>query len=178
MARTAVEDRPCWRCGYEPDGFDWLGRARETAAADQAAAARQVERAGQLSDVEHEARELVARVRADLADVQAWLARVQGVVDDLPRGTKTGAGGALQVTRRARRRARPVVLIADVLARLAREREAAGNAAGRGRPSLIGLVLAVMAIDADIASGRRSMPGLARTAWLAGVSETTVTNAF
>jgi hypothetical protein len=43
---------------------------------------------------------------------------------------------------------------------------------------LIGLVLAVLAIDADIASGRRGMPGMVRTAWLAGVSETTVTNAF
>lgn len=177
-ARTATEERPCWRCGYEPDGFDWLGRARATAAADQAAALREVERAGQLSDAECEARAVVAQIRADLADLQTWLTRLQGVVDDLPRVTKTGSGGALQVTRRARRRARPVVLIADVLARLAREREAAGNAGGRGRPPLIVLVLAVMALDADIASGRRSMPGLSRAAWLAGVSETTVTNAF
>ena len=177
-ATMVVDERPCWRCRSDPDGFDWLRRARETAAADQTAAAQQVERAGQLSATEREARDVVARIRADLADVQIWMDRLQGVVEDLPRVTKTGSGGALQVTRRARRRARPVVLIADVLARLAREREAAGNAAGRGRPPLIGLVLAVLAIDADIASGRRGMPGMARTAWLAGVSETTVTNAF
>lgn len=175
---SAADDRPCWRCGYEPDGYDWLAQARKAHERDQAEAAADEQRVAELADVEAAARAEVAAWRARLVDVQGWVDRLQLVTAAAPALTKTGSGGALQVRRDAGRRYRPVFLIADFLFRFTAAREAAGVAGGRGRPPKLPLVAAVMALDAELGSGRRSMAGLDRTVWLAGVSERTVTNGW
>lgn len=176
---AADTDRPCWRCGYEPGGYDWLAEARRVHEREQAEAAHGRQRAEELAEAECEARAQVRFARAALADVEGWRDRLQGVVEDLPTLVKTGHRGTLRVARAGRRRSRPLFVLADGLARHDAARTAAGKPAdGRGRPSVMPWVMTVMAVDADVRSGRRSMAGMKRTAWFAGVSETTVTNTW
>jgi hypothetical protein len=172
----AVE-RPCWRCGYEPDGYAWLADARGVHERDQAAAAALGERAGELAEVSRAARRAVRRVRARLVDVRRHARRLQDVLADVPVLTKTGPGGALEVQSEGGPWSRGVWLLAEFLAADAAVRDAFGMSP-RGRPPVYPLVVALMAADGSREAGRRVMLGLDRAAWLAGVARRSVTTAF
>ena len=163
----------CWRCGEA----SWLASAREVFEADQEQAAADAERVDELRAGQRRARRRVTRARRRLAYVQAWHDRVAGVVQAMPKLTKTGSRGRLRLKAGPGAKARPVWLIADFLARTAAERAERG-VSGRGRPSQHPLVVGVMAIAADPAGGKRSMAGLRPTAAFAGVTSRTVTNAW
>jgi hypothetical protein len=163
----------CWRCGEA----SWLASAREVFEADQERAAADAERVDELRAGQRGAGRRVVRARRRLAYVQAWHDRVVGVVQAMPKLTKTGSRGRLRLKAGPGAKARPVWLIADFLARMAAERAERG-VTGRGRPSQHSLVVGVMAIAADPAAGKRSMAGLHPTAAFAGVTSRTVTNAW
>ncbi|MFI5837735.1 hypothetical protein ACIA5A_29060 [Micromonospora sp. NPDC051300] len=130
----------CWLCGYT-----WLAEQRARFAADQAAAA---------ADVEARFTALVERTRAEqtVAELTAWVDRLRSTIEDC------ATGG---------RRERAAHLLADLLVR-----EDAARVSSRGRRSKLGLVCGVLAVD-QVA--RITRPGRARTAELAGVTERTVT---
>jgi hypothetical protein len=163
----------CWRCA----DARWLAEVRAVHERDQAAAAADVERVDELRAAHRRTVRAVARARKRLGYMQAWQARVAGVVEALPKLTKTGSRGRLELKAGPGSKARAVWLLADFLARQAAERAQRG-VAGRGRPPQHHLVVAVMAIAADPAAGLRSMAGLNPTAVFAGVTTRTVTNAW
>ncbi|GIF08883.1 hypothetical protein [Actinoplanes siamensis] len=143
--------------------------------ADQAQAAAEAGRVDELHAVVRAARRRVARAQRRLDYVRGWQARVTGVFEALPRLTKTGSRGKLELKEGPGREARAVWLIADFCARMQAERAARG-VSGRGRPPQHPLVVGVMAIAADPAAGRRSMEGLGWTALYAGVTTRTVSS--
>lgn len=96
--------------------------------------------------------------RRQVAVAAGWADRVGRVLREFARG-----GG----------RGRAVELLADLLAR-----EVTARVAQRGRPGALGLVAAVLAVDSDWRSGRRALPGRARTARLVGCSERAVSSAW
>jgi hypothetical protein len=163
----------CWRCA----DARWLAEVRAVHERDQAAAAADVERVDELRAVHRRTVRAVARARKRLGYMQAWQARVAGVVEALPKLTKTGSRSRLELKAGPGSKARGVWLIADFLARQAAERAERG-VTGRGRPPQHHLVVGVMAIAADPAAGLRSMAGLNPTAAFAGVTTRTVTNAW
>lgn len=163
----------CWRCADAP----WLASARTVHEQDQALAAADVERVDRLRAAHRAAVRRVTRAQRRLAYVQAWQQRVAGVIEAMPKLTKTGPRGRLELKAGPGARARPVWLIADFIARMQAERAARG-VLGRGRPPQHALVVGVMAIAADPAAGLRSMAGLKPTAAFAGVTPRTVTNTW
>lgn len=122
------------------------------------AAARAAQEATDAAEAARVAEEF-ARV-AELAEAEARVDELAGWVDRL-RAVVEG------------RRDRPVWLLADLLAR-----DAAARSTTKGRPGVLPRVAAVLAVDADWRSGRRAMPGRARTAELAGCTERAVTSAW
>ncbi|GAA2532329.1 hypothetical protein [Pilimelia columellifera] len=155
----------CWLCGY-----DWLAVARAQFEADQAAAARNAARQAELDDARLRALGAVTCAERQLAAVRAWRDRLAACLDqvDIDDGGTVTAGP----------QARAVFLLADFLARHHRARAEAGAVGGPGRPSKFPAVAAVMAVDADWRSGRRSMAGLERTAMLAGCGTAVVTRGW
>lgn len=129
----------------------WLTQLREQFERDQAAAA---------AEVEQEFARIVARSEAEdrVAALEAWIERLQTALSAYQDG-----GG----------RGRPVELLAELAAR-----DASARATTRGRPSVLLYVGAVLAVDSDWRSGRRGMPGRARTAELVGCSEGAVSAAW
>lgn len=161
--RAAVDvvddaDRACAACG-EPDpsptcwlcGYSWLAAARAAFERDQAAEAAAVEQRFVL---------LAERAGADdwVAELAAWVDRLRTTVESY------AAGGG---------RGRAVELLADLLAR-----DAAARVSRRGRPSMLPRVAGVLAVDADYRSGRRALPGRARSAELADCTPRAVTAAW
>lgn len=141
----------CWWCGDR----SWLAGLRWVHEQDQAAAA-----AAEAARVDAEFARIAAvhAAEATVADLAGWRDRIR---DALTR-YHAGSGG------------RAVELLADALAR-----DAAARTSARGRPAAArALVAAVLAMDADWRSGRRAMPGRARTAQLVAVSERAVSDAF
>ncbi|WP_223874472.1 hypothetical protein [Salinispora mooreana] len=164
----------CWRCGDEA----WIASsARAAQAAEVEQAAAESRRVDELRVAHRAAVRRVARAERRLTGVQAWRDRVAGVLEAMPRLSKTGPRGQLQLKQSPTGRARAVWLIADFLARAAADRAERG-VSGRGRPSQHPLVVGVMAVAADPAAGRRSMAGLHPTAARAGVAARTVTTAW
>lgn len=170
---SAPQATGCRVCG----DAEWLWAARAVHEADQARAAAVGERVGELLAVVGAGRRRVDRAQRRLDVMVDWQARVAGVVEALPRLTRTGSRGRLEWREGPGRHARAVWLLADFLARAAAERAGRG-VSGRGRPSQHPLVVGVMAIAADPAAGRRSMAGLGPTALWAGVTTRTVTAAW
>ncbi|MFI9531425.1 hypothetical protein [Micromonospora rosaria] len=119
-------------------------------AADAAEAARVAEEFDRITEIAE------AQDRVD--ELAAWVDRLHAVLE----GHQAGSG-----------RARAVRLLADLLAR-----DTAARSTTRGRPGALARVAAVMAVDADWRSGRRAMPGRARTAELAGCTQRAVTSAW
>ncbi|MFG1804625.1 hypothetical protein ACGFI4_31225 [Micromonospora carbonacea] len=131
----------------------WLHLAAARAAqeaVDAAEAAREAERFALLAEVTE------AEGRVD--ELAGWVARLRAAVDGYPAGSG---------------RSRAVELLADLLAR-----DAAARVTMRGRPGALARVAGVLAVDADWRSGRRAMPGRARSAELAGCTERAVTAAW
>jgi hypothetical protein len=131
-------------------GWTWLQQARREFELDQAAeaAATAAEFARIAATTEAE---------AHIAWLEGWLKHAQGVVAAYREGRGWG---------------RPVELVADLMAR-----DAAARTTMRGRPpEARARIAAVMALDSDPRSGRRSMPGRDETALLAGCDKRTVTS--
>lgn len=154
----------CWLCAHA-----WLAEARaeyeqELAEVAEAAAAVEAERAAEAAAraaVEAYRFERIAVVSAAedrVAALEAWICRCRDAV------AAAEYGGS---------KARPVELLAELLARYADYRSS-----GRGRPSALAAVAWLQALDADWRSGRRSRPGRAFTAELAGCSERAVSSAW
>ncbi|MFY1599822.1 hypothetical protein [Micromonospora sp. WMMD737] len=151
-------DEGCAACG-EPEpsptcwlcGYSWLAAAREAFERDQVAEAAAVEQQFAL---------LAERTDAEsrVAELAAWVERLRTTVESY------AAGGG---------RGRAVELLADLLTR-----DAAARVSRRGRPSMLARVAGVLAVDADYRSGRRALPGRARSAELAGCTERAVTAAW
>ncbi|MFI2667586.1 hypothetical protein [Micromonospora carbonacea] len=132
-------------------GWSHLAAARAAQeAVDAAEAAREAERFALLAQITE------AEGRVD--DLAGWVARLRAAVDGYPAGSG---------------RSRAVELLADLLAR-----DAAARVTMRGRPGALARVAGVLAVDADWRSGRRAMPGRARSAELAGCTERAVTAAW
>ncbi|MFF0256899.1 hypothetical protein ACFYPW_30925 [Micromonospora zamorensis] len=147
-----VVDTGCAACG-EPEpvptcwlcGYSYLEQARADHAHAQALEAAGVdEHFAQLAETAE------ARERVD--ELTAWIQRLMETLSAFNAGDSWG---------------RPVWMLADLLAR-----DAASRASRRGRRSALGRVGAVLAVDADRRSGRRAMPGRAKTALLAGCDST------
>ena len=144
----------CWRCESE-----WLREARWEYELEQALAA------------EEAARE-AARIEAEFARL-AKVAEAEGYVSWLE-GVAERARTVIEAYTAGHRKGRAVVLLADLMARAAATRTTM-----RGRPgTAFYAVGAVMALDSDWRSGRRSMPGRMEAALLAGCQERTVTNVW
>jgi len=148
----------CQACGAPdpvPDcwlcGHSWLAAAQ---------AEHERELAAQTTTVDAEFARIQARTEAEdrVAWLSGWIDRCQAML------TAYRAGGG---------RGRPVELLADLLAR-----DAAARTSERGRPSALPRVAAILALDSDWRSGRRALPGRARTATLAGCCERAVTSAW
>ncbi|MEV4773112.1 hypothetical protein [Micromonospora humida] len=146
------ESAGCAACG-EPDpvpacwlcGYSWLAQARadhEHAQALEAAAV--ATRFALLAETTE------AQQRVDA--LTAWIGRLTETLAAFHVGDSWG---------------RPVWLLADLLAR-----DAAARTSRRGRPSALGRVGGIMAVDADRRSGRRAMPGRDAAAELAGCDRT------
>ncbi|GAB1646908.1 hypothetical protein KRMM14A1259_73310 [Krasilnikovia sp. MM14-A1259] len=163
----------CWQCADAA----WIASARAVHDDDQAQAGAEAARVNELRVVHRAAMRRVARALKRLGYVQRWRDRVGGVVEAMPRLTKTGPRGRLQMRQGPGGQARAVWLVADFLARMADERATRGLSS-RGRPPQHPLVVAVMAIAADPAAGQRSMAGLGPTALFAGVVTKTVTTSW
>lgn len=138
----------CWLCSYT-----WLAQARREFAADLEFDAAEV--AERLVAIE-----AVATAEARVAELAGWVERLRACLDAYGRPHPGSRG-------------RPVELLADVMAR-----DAADRSTLRGRPGALHRVAAVVAVDADWRTGRRALPGRARTAELAGCSERAVTSAW
>ncbi|MBM0279807.1 hypothetical protein, partial [Micromonospora tarensis] len=148
-------DPACAACG-QPDpspacwlcGYSWLAAARARFEHDQVAEAAAVAQQFEL---------LAERAGTDarVAELTAWVQRLRTTVESYAVG-----GG----------RGRAVELLADLLAR-----DAAARASRRGRPSMLARVAGVLAVDADYRTGRRALPGRARSAELAGCTPRAVT---
>jgi hypothetical protein len=164
----------CWRCG---DQVSFLAAARAVHEHDQAQLDAEHGRVDVLVGEHRAALDEVGRRERRLQEVIAWRERVEQVVAALPRLTKTGSRGRLQVARDGTGWSRAWWLLADFLARDAADRRRKGLSR-RGRPSQLPLVVAVMAIAASRESGRRAMRGLSWTALFAGVAERTVTTGW
>jgi hypothetical protein len=164
----------CWRCG---DQVTFLTAAREVHEQDQAQAAAELERVDELAGEHRAALERIRRAERRLQQLQQWHERVERVVTALPRLTKTGPRGQLEVAEGAGSWSRAWELLADFLARDAAERTARGLSR-RGRPPEYPRVVAVMAVAASWESGRGSMAGLDWTALFAGTGERTVTTGW
>lgn len=164
----------CWRCG---DQVTFLTAAREVHEQDQAQAAAELERVDELAGEHRAALERIRRAERRLQQLQQWHERVERVVAALPRLTKTGPRGQLEVAEGAGSWSRAWELLADFLARDAAERIARGLSR-RGRPPEYPRVVAVMAVAASWESGRGSMAGLDWTALFAGTGERTVTTGW
>lgn len=136
---AAAAAEACQACGApEPHpgcwlcGYSWLAAARQEYEWDQAIAAG-------ASDAEF------ARI-AELTEAEAHVERLAGWIERCRRaltGYEAGNGWG-----------RPVELLADLHAR-----DAAARSSARGRPGALPRVAAVMALDADYQSGRRTLPG-------------------
>ncbi len=153
LETVAALEEACGACGEveaSPScwlcGYAWLREQRVLFEADQLAAQA-------AADAVFEQIAALTEAEDQLADVTGWVRRLQSTV------TAYGRGGG----------GRAVELVADLLARLDRARTCA-----LGRPSVIAYVGLVIAVDADWRSGRRSLPGRARTAWLVGCSDRVV----
>ena len=163
------DDRPTsCRCGYQ-----WLFAARAQHEHDQALAAAAAVRVDELADVQVDAAGAVLDADKRVSGLRGWVTRLTDCLDAMPQVTKTGPRGALEVKGTTGGLARPVFLLAAFLGAHARVR-----GVGPGRPSVSEYVAAVMAVDADWRSGRRSMAGLDRTAELVGCTRRTVTSAW
>jgi hypothetical protein len=160
-ADTGAEDTGvcCAACGQleaTPEcwlcGWLWLQRVQRDYELEQAAAAA-------ATEAEFFRIAAVAEVELRLSWLEGVLRRAQDAVE----AYLTGGG-----------KGRPVELLADLMAR-----EAAARTTLRGRPGgTLHRVGAVMALDSDWRSGRRSMAGRAQTAELAGCSTRAVTGAW
>lgn len=139
----------CWLCGYA-----WLTQMREQFEADQIEA-----EAASAADVDAELERLteVSQAEARVADLIGWVQRLRRILAAWKNPARVGRWG------------RAVELIADLLARLE-----AARVTARGRPSLTPLFGAVLAVDSDVRSGRRALPGRLRTAWLLDCSHRAV----
>uniref|UniRef100_UPI003B3BE536 hypothetical protein n=1 Tax=Micromonospora sp. TaxID=1876 RepID=UPI003B3BE536 len=154
------EPAGCAACG-EPDpvpscwlcGYSWLAQARADHEHAQALEAAAVATRFALLAETTEAQQRTAALTA-------WIERITETLAAFHAGDSWG---------------RPVWLLADLLAR-----DAAARSSRRGRPSALGRVGGVMAVDSDRRSGRRAMPGRAATAELAGCGDSTrpVTDAW
>ncbi|SNY72798.1 hypothetical protein [Paractinoplanes atraurantiacus] len=164
----------CWRCGEQ---VTYLAAARAVHAQDLAQLAAARERVDEHAAGHALALERVGRAQRRLQEAIVWRERVQRVVAALPRLTRSGSRGRLQVARGETGWARAWWLLTDYLARDAADRQKRGLSA-RGRPPQIPLVVGVMAIAASYESGRRSMRGQDWTTVFAGVSPRTVTNGW
>jgi len=151
-------DTACAACGDpEPSpacwlcGYSWLAGDRDRFAEDQAAETAAVDARFAL---------LAERAEADarVAELTGWVQRLRTTVESYAAGGPQG---------------RAVELLAELLAR-----EAAARASRRGRPSRLARVAAVLAVDADYRTGRRSLPGRDRSAQLAGCTTRTVTDCW
>lgn len=147
------EPTGCAVCGSaHPVPECWLCGWSHLAAARAAQEAADAAEAARVAEEFARVAELTeAEARVD--ELAAWVDRLRAVVEG--------------------RRDRPVWLLADLLAR-----DAAARATTKGRPGVLPRVAAVLAVDADWRSGRRAMPGRARTAELAGCTERAVTSAW
>ncbi|WP_242625391.1 hypothetical protein [Krasilnikovia cinnamomea] len=163
----------CWRCADAA----WIAAARAVHHDDQAQAGAEAARVDELRVVHRAALRRVARAQRRLGYVQTWRDRVAGVVEAMPRLTKTGPRGRLQMRQGPGGQGRAVWLVADFLARMADDRARRGLSS-RGRPPQHPLVVAVMAIAADPAAGQRSMAGLGPTALFAACTPKTVTTSW
>ncbi|MEV6967609.1 hypothetical protein AB0M47_21140 [Hamadaea sp. NPDC051192] len=148
----ASEPTPeCWLCS-----FTYLDRARREFEAEQAAV-----KAAQDAAIaaEFERISTITESETDIAGLERVLEHARSVVDAYLVGRGWG---------------RPIVLLADLMAR-----DAAARTTLRGRPNeALARVGAVMVLDCDPRSGRRSLPGRAMAARLAGVDKRTVTAAW
>lgn len=163
----------CWRCTDAP----WLEAVRAVHAYDQAQAAAELGQAEELADEHEAALARVRRAERRLQVVTQWRERIERVVAAIPRLTKTGPRGRLEVARGAGLWARAWELVADFLARDDAERTGRG-VRGRGRPPEYPRVVAVMAVAASYDAGHGSMAGLDWTKLFADVSGRTVTTGW
>jgi hypothetical protein len=152
-------DPGCAACG-DPDpspacwlcGYSWLAEQRAKFERDQAVEAAAVEQRFAL---------LVERTEAEarVAELAGWVERLRTTVAAYAVGGRWG---------------RAVEILADLLAR-----DAAARASRRGRPpAMLARVAGVLAVDSDYRTGRRALPGRARSAELAGCTERAVTAAW
>ncbi|MBN1171798.1 MAG: hypothetical protein JXA67_06450 [Micromonosporaceae bacterium] len=153
-----VEAQACPVCESEEPtptcwlcGYTWLEQARQAFATEL-----------ELSEVEvsarFEAMAAVSTAEDRVTHLTQWISRLRGCVESYARRGSRG---------------RPVELLADLMAR-----DVAARTTLRGRPSALHEVAAVMAVDSDWCAGRRSLPGRARTAELAGCAERAVSSAW
>jgi hypothetical protein len=144
----------CWWCGDRA----WLATLRWQFEQDQAAAA---EAEAERVDAEFERIAAVAEAQGTVADLAGVVERLRTILTGYTARRRNGWGRAVELT-------------ADAYARLD-----AARTSPRGRPSVVPrLVAAVLAADSDFMSGRRSLPGRERTAWLIGHSDRAVHDAW
>jgi hypothetical protein len=145
----------CEQLQASPDcwlcGYTWLRRVQQDHEAEQAALAA-------ATEAEFTRIAAITEIELRVSWLEGVLKRAQAAIEAY------AVGGS---------RGRPIELLADLMAR-----HAAARTTLRGRPGALVQVAAVMALDSDWRSGKRSMFGRRETALVAGCSTRAVTDAW